>query len=142
MSNIIALLVLLFSVVQLRLLYKEHLVLLSYTPQERLQEPIGWYQFHTYGTALVYLGMVYVAVQQLMQDGAAKSGGVVSAISNWKPSMPFAREPLKGGGTCSMNQNRTRLQSLRGGGNCGVNKNRARLQSLRGGGNCGVRRAQ
>jgi hypothetical protein len=87
MQKIIILLLILFSLVQLRLLYNEHLVLQSYTPEEKIQNPIGWYQLHTYGSALVYVAIILFSGNYLFSEHSS---------NEWQPTTTFvkANNPL------------------------------------------------
>ena len=89
MINYIAIALIIFSVLQLRLLYNEHLIIQSYSPEEK----IGSYQFHTYGTALVYMAIIAFSANQLYSQ--QMGGG-----NEWRPSTPFVSEgkPSGGGG--------------------------------------------
>ena len=81
----IYILLIIFSLIQLRLLYNEHLSLMSYAPE---QEELGWYKFHTYGTVLVYLSIVGLCFMQLR-------GG---SSLDCEPVTPFVKP--SGGGSC------------------------------------------
>lgn len=105
----IYILLILFSLVQLRLLYNEHLVLTSYTPQERELQPTGWYQFHTYGTAMVYVAITGFCAMQLYSKR--------NVAIDWQPVAPFAKETKpSGGGNCGAqygkNKNAWKLRKI------------------------------
>lgn len=85
-SSLIYTALLFFSLIQLRLLWNEHLELLTY------KVPIGWYHFHTYGSMTVYMSMAVFSASTLYNTLVA------SATPVWNMSVPFQKPKPSGGG--------------------------------------------
>lgn len=97
-----------FCIVQLYFLYKDHLSLRAYSWEDKQNPKYKWYQFQTYGTALLYIALIVYGVRELFNNSAS--------LPKFNPVASFKSDKVTGGGRNVASAKRhlnTKLRNMR-----------------------------